>query len=84
MVAALAPTGHPHPLLGEQAREHAEPTTPARVTFGDVRDRLLKVGGDLEELSDERPDDIRLKAALTALEYAHQVIEAYAEAEAGA
>ncbi|KUN95384.1 hypothetical protein [Streptomyces caeruleatus] len=27
IAAALAPTGHPHPLLAEQAREHPEPVT---------------------------------------------------------
>lgn len=30
IAAALAPTGHPHPLLTEQAREHAEPSSSPR------------------------------------------------------
>lgn len=69
-------------LADEQAREHDEPTASAPVTFEAVSYRLLEAGGDLEELSDKHPDDIRLKAALTALEYASRVVEAYAEAEA--
>ncbi|WP_338907082.1 hypothetical protein [Streptomyces nigra] len=33
LAAALAPTGHPHPLLTEQAREHTDPVlTPAQST----------------------------------------------------
>lgn len=81
IAAALAPTGHPHPLLAEQAREHAEPA--AAPTFEDVKYRLIEAGGALEDLIDARPYDERLKSALFALGYVSDVIEAFAEAEAG-